>query len=209
VILPRRRNKAISLTAIIVAIGITIFLSAYLLIGTGTKTESPALVGTVNKKPSAVALVPLPTIHRYGLPVRLIIPKIAVDAPVQDMGLTQTGNLQAPATNNAVGWYKNGSRPGNSGSAVIDGHLGLGSTSAVFTELRRLQKGDTVMVVDDHGSTASFVVRQSKLFDKDTQPTEVFSSLTGSHLNLITCNGDWEQQQKTYSMRLVVFADSV
>ena len=31
----------------------------------------------------------------------------------------------------------------------------------------------------------------------------------GNHLNLITCDGEWNEDQKTFSKRLVVFSDAV
>ncbi len=142
----------------------------------------------------------------YGLPVRLIIPKISVDARVSLMGLTSSGNMEAPSTNQDAGWYKYGPHPGNTGSAVIAGHLGVGS-KAVFTDLSLLEKGDTVSIKDDRGRTTSFVVRETRTYAYDTEPSEVFRSTTGVHLNLITCNGDYNIGQQTYSERLVVFTD--
>lgn len=142
----------------------------------------------------------------YSTPVRLIIPKINVDAKIDKMGLTASGNMEAPNTNDATGWYQSGPKPGNDGSAVIDGHFGVGGR-AVFTDLNKLQKGDTLSVVDDNGQMASFVVRDTQAYDQDSQPNEVFNSLMGAHLNLITCDGAWQATQRTYSQRLVVFTD--
>ena len=146
--------------------------------------------------------------HNYGLPVRLTIPKINVGATITYMGLTSSGHMEAPKTNQDAGWYKYGPHPGNRGSAVIAGHLGVGS-AAVFTQLGLLVKGDTMFVTDDRGRVVSFVVTGTRAYDNDTDPSEVFSSNTGIHLNLITCNGVWEPGEKTYSKRLVVFTDKV
>ena len=144
----------------------------------------------------------------YSLPVRLTIPKIEVDAAVLPMGLTSTGNMQAPLTNSDTGWYKYGTRPGNEGSAVIDGHLGL-SSEAVFGKLSQLVVGDIISTVDDQGSVVSFQVRKIETYDRSSDATDIFNSKSGSHLNLITCNGDWEAKQATYSKRLVIFSDRV
>lgn len=161
------------------------------------------------KVPIVVASAVVADSHFYGLPVRLTIPKINVDANIQYMGLTSSGNMEAPNTNTDVGWYRYGPRPGNKGSAVIDGHLGLGNIKAVFSNLGLLQKGDSISVLDNKGNTSLFTVQTTKLYDRDAQPTDVFNSTTGSHLNLITCDGDWEAGKQTYSQRLVVFADKV
>ena len=144
----------------------------------------------------------------YGLPVRLVISKINVDTNILPMGLTSLGNMQAPKTNKDSGWYKYGPHPGNEGSAVIAGHLGVGS-AAVFADLILLVKGDMISVTDDRSQTVSFVVTDTHSYDHDSEQSEVFTSSAGSHLNLITCNGDWDSNIKTYAKRLVVFTDRV
>jgi LPXTG-site transpeptidase (sortase) family protein len=173
-------------------------------------TKGPNSQGSADKSPLLKSTAPTSEVpassRNYGLPVRLTIPKINVDAAVAYMGLTSSGHMEAPKTNEDTGWYKYGPHPGNAGSAVIAGHLGVGS-SAVFTQLGLLVKGDTMSVTDDRGQVVSFVVTGTHAYDNDSEPTEVFSSSTGAHLNLITCNGVWEPGDKTYTKRLVVFAD--
>src|ERR1035437_3088718 len=56
------------------------------------------------------------------LPIRLKIPKINADAPVEYVGLAPDGSMGVPAGPNNVGWFDLGPRPGNIGSAVIAGH---------------------------------------------------------------------------------------
>lgn len=193
-----------SMAIVVLGTGLTLLL---LLLFVGFKTHSPLVenVKTNQAEPSPTKAIA--NVQVYGSPERLTIPKIGVDTNIVPMGLTLAGNLQAPDTNEAAGWYKSGPNPGNTGSAVIDGHFGLGNIKAVFSKLGTLQKGDTIIVTDDLGKTSSFFVRTTKLYDQDAQPTEVFNSATGSHLNLITCDGVWEQGQQTYTQRLVVFAD--
>jgi sortase A len=147
----------------------------------------------------------------YGLPVRLKIPKINVDAPVGPVGLTKDGHMEAPANRLDVGWYKIGSRPGNNGTAVLAGHYGQLATGegSVFDSLHTLEKGDSIFVEDENKMTAAFVVRESKSYRWDEEGAAVFnfSSDGKSYLNLITCQGTWNEKQASYSNRLVVFAD--
>ena len=124
------------------------------------------------------------------------------------MGLTSTGAMQSPGTNEDTGWYSLGTRPGNVGSAVIAGHLGL-KNDAVFGKLHLLAIGDTISIVDNQKSKANFVVRNLKTYDKDSDTVEIFNSKDGAHLNLITCNGDWDSAQDTYEKRLVVFTEKI
>ena len=58
-----------------------------------------------------------------GLPLRITIPKLQVDAKIEYMGLTSTGTMDVPTEVVNAGWYKYGAHPGDEGSAVIGGHL--------------------------------------------------------------------------------------
>ena len=170
------------------------------------KVNTPELVKTsFETAGQAVAGAVTPDIL-YSDPVRLTIPKIAVDANIQQMGLTTEGDMEAPQTNEDAGWYKFGAEPGNEGSAVIAGHLGL-NDDAVFGKLKLLQAGDSVETVDSRGQKATFIVKETRRYGYDEAPEEVFRSASGTHLNLITCDGDWNSDQNTYADRLVVFTE--
>ena len=145
----------------------------------------------------------------YGIPVRLKIPIIAVDAAVSFVGLGTDGYMEAPKGGVDVGWYKTGARPGNNGTAVIDGHYGewKNGEGSVFDNLNKLKKGDSIYVEDDHGETATFVVRELKLYKRSEKDSTVFNYLSDgkAYLSLITCQGN--KSQGSYPDRLVVFSD--
>lgn len=151
----------------------------------------------------------------YGLSVlpaggslRLKIPGINVNAIVEPVGLTE-GTMEAPKDPSDVAWFNLGSRPGEKGSAVIAGHFdSKNGTAAVFNNLHKLSPGDKLYIEDDKGVIISFVVRESRKYDSNADASDVFSSNDGkAHLNLITCGGVWNKASKSYSQRLVVFAD--
>jgi LPXTG-site transpeptidase (sortase) family protein len=144
-----------------------------------------------------------------GLPSQLVIPKLNVAAKVGYMGLTKSGDMETPSNVHDVGWYKYGAIPGNSGTAVVAGHLdGLKGEPGVFSSLDKLQKGDSFSVIDSKNQTIHFVVRETRTYRYDEQAAEVFNSTEGVHLNLITCIGAWDRSQRHFTQRLVVFADS-
>ena len=148
---------------------------------------------------------------RFGLPMRLEIPSINVDASVEYVGLTPDGAMDVPKERVDVAWFNLGPRPGESGSAVIAGHYGWknGKASA-FDNLYKLRKGDTLYIEDDKGVITSFVVRESRRYDPEADASEVFGSNDGrARLNLVTCEGAWDKVSRTYSKRLVVFAEAV
>lgn len=142
-----------------------------------------------------------------GLPVRLKIPSINVDAVIQYVGVTPKGEMEVPSNATDVGWFKIGSRPGEAGSAVIAGHFdGKSGEPGVFFNLYKLKAGDKLYIEDDKGKTISFVVRESQVYNLGYADT-VFSRNDGTYVNLITCDGVWDGAKKSYDKRLVVFTE--
>lgn len=145
-----------------------------------------------------------------GLPVRLKIPSISVDAAIESIGLTSQGAMDVPKNPGDAAWFNLGPRPGANGSAVIDGHYGTwkNGSGSVFDNLYKLHQGDQLYVEDDKGTIISFVVREIRSYDPKANASDVFGSSDGkSHLNLITCEGVWDKDSKSYPKRLVVFTD--
>lgn len=143
----------------------------------------------------------------YELPTTLMIPSINVNASIEDIALTEAGDLDVPSNSINVGWYALGPRPGENGSSVIDGHVdGKDGNPGVFSNLHKLKKGDELYIKDSKGKLITFIVRESQIYDTD-YATEVFTPSDKPYLNLITCDGSWNEITKSYSKRLVVFTD--
>jgi sortase (surface protein transpeptidase) len=149
------------------------------------------------------------TLQVKATPVRLAIPAIGVNAPVERVGITSTGDLAIPAHKpwEDAGWYASGPLPGELGSAVIDGHLDRpGGYPAVFWRLRDLHVGNEVVVVDTQGETQHFRVTAIAYYPPQSAPIqEIFANQSGKYLNLITCAGDWIPSQHQTTLRLVVY----
>lgn len=145
----------------------------------------------------------------FGLPVRLTIPKINVSSLVEYVGVTAEGEMDVPKNREDVAWLRSGPRPGEIGSTVIAGHYGLNNKkTSAFDDLYKLRAGDKVYVQDDTGATITFIVRGNRRYDPKANASSVFDSTDGkSHLNLVTCEGDWNEASNGYTQRLVVFAD--
>ncbi|MFK4099335.1 class F sortase [Streptomyces sp. NPDC019531] len=142
-------------------------------------------------------------------PVRLLIPKISVDAPFTELAIGSTGQLQPPpaADTNLVGWYAKGASPGEAGTSIIAGHVDTATSAAVFANLRELEKGDVFHVVRADGRRASFVVDSAETFEKDNFPSRrVYGDTAQAQVRLITCAGDYDHTAKDYTDNLVVFA---
>lgn len=151
----------------------------------------------------------LPSKEKVGLPVRFKIPKIKVDTIIEGVGIAPDGTMGVPKGPLDVAWYNLGPRPGESGSAVIDGHSGWkDNIKAVFDDLYKLKKGDKIYIEDDKGVTITFIITELKSYTSDQNDLSVFISKDGrSHLNLITCSGPWNDIEKSHPTRLIVFAD--
>lgn len=140
-------------------------------------------------------------------PVTLRIPKIDINAKIQQTGLNSKGNMGVPTNYSDVAWYKHGTIPGQVGSAVIDGHVdnGLG-LSGVFKNLGKLAAGDDIYVVTKTGRELHFVVESVNSYPYKSVPLDaLFLRNDEPRLNLITCGGTWVKSDKTYDQRLVVY----
>jgi Sortase domain len=158
----------------------------------------------------ALALVVVLTMYAQpASPSRLTISSIGVDAAVEMVGMLDDGNMATPSRSpwDDAGWDAIGPRPGEVGSAVIDGHLDRpGGSPAVFWNLRDMHVGDRVMITDTVGGTKRFGVTRIALYRPQQAPIqEIFGEKSGSYLNLITCAGDWIVSQHQTALRLVVY----
>lgn len=201
--IPRKARAIIALAILAIAGSLAWWLSS---------GEEPTPVQPVSLAPVAAKerTVPEPDFKpkTYGVPARLKIPKLGIDAPVISVGVTRSGVMESPKGHADTGWYKHGAVPGDKGSAVIAGHSGYRSGPAVFDDLEKLKPGDTIYVVDEAGTTVPFQVRESRLYKPTDSPAEVFIADEGRHLNLITCTGGWDARTGTHTKRLVVFSDA-
>ena len=144
------------------------------------------------------------------IPTYLEIPSIKVAADIEPVGITKTGAMDIPKDPDDVAWYNLGPRPGQKGSAVIDGHLdGENGLTAVFKDLDKIKIGDTVTVKDKGGNPLTFVVTSSRLYDVAADTSEIFTKADGFYLNLITCAGEWDKKAHDYTKRFVVFTELV
>jgi sortase (surface protein transpeptidase) len=145
-----------------------------------------------------------------SVPTRLSIPKLKVNAPIEQVGLAPDGTVQTPALDetNMTGWYKHGPTPGQKGPAVILGHVDTAKTGpSVFFKLRSLKAGDKVTVQRKNGSAATFIVQHLQDASKKQFPTKkVYGDLSYSGLRLITCGGKFDRAKGSYEDNEIVFA---
>jgi LPXTG-site transpeptidase (sortase) family protein len=143
-------------------------------------------------------------------PIHISIPAIKVDADIEPVGILTSGNLDTPHRNpwDSTGWFDNGALPGNTGSAVIDGHVDRpGGGPAVFWNLQYMKAGDEIIVTTKADQVLHFHVTKRMAYPPSEAPMQtIFGNDSGKYLNLITCAGDWIPSEQQTSLRMVVFA---
>jgi hypothetical protein len=201
------RHRSFGNTAIAGVTVVALCAGAWLL-RSGTETHAPpqpsaaqAHAGGDSGRAVAPALPPSP-------PDRVRIPAIRVDAPLTGLGLTASGSLEVPpaARKNLAGWYEAGTTPGETGTAIVAGHVDNAEGPAVFYDLGALRRGGTIEVDRRDGSVAVFTVDAVEVYDaKDFPDEKVYGAARRPELRVITCGGGYSPSTG-YRGNVVVFA---
>ncbi|MFJ5835788.1 class F sortase [Streptomyces shenzhenensis] len=141
-------------------------------------------------------------------PTRIRIPSVRVDAPMTGLGLTPSGSLDAPPAQNRnlAGWYEAGTAPGETGTAIVAGHVDNAEGPAVFYRLGAVKRGATVELDRRDGSVAVFTVDAVEVYRASDFPDEkVYGAAERPELRIITCGGGYSQSTG-YQGNVVVFA---
>ena len=185
-------------------------LLAITLVATGCAGQSSP--GSVDV-PTRDAVVN-PAVNAAGLtksiPTRIEVPSIGVDSSLMGLGLDAQGAMQVPAEGFPAGWYTGAPTPGETGPAVIAGHVDWAGVPGVFFELANLEPGAEISVTREDGSIARFEVTEVTTFPKDEFPTDlVYGTLDYAGLRLITCGGAFDEGASSYQDNVVAFAKLV
>jgi hypothetical protein len=141
-------------------------------------------------------------------PVRLRIPAAGVDTRLQRLGRAVDLSIDVPTDAGVAGWFAEGPRPGQSGPAVILGHVDSRTGPGVFFGLAGLRPGAEVLVDRADGSTAGFRVSRTQRVPKAAFPTElVYGPTLEPSLRLVTCGGSFDRTTGSYRDNVIVYAD--
>ena len=158
-----------------------------------------------------VALEDAPRSSISNQPRRIVIPSIAVDAPVADVGLdsfVSNGQTyyqwQVPETAEA-GWHNTSAPLGQAGNTVLNGHHNV--FGEVFGRLIDLETGSEI-VVYDRDKAHTYTVTDVQILAERDQPLDVrvqnaqwIQPTDDERLTLVTC---WPQTDNSH--RLIVVA---
>jgi LPXTG-site transpeptidase (sortase) family protein len=176
----------------------------------GALTSEPAATSGQKLRGVTRPIAPVPittdTASAATIPGRLVIDAIDVAADVETVGLADDGTVSTPTDIANVGWYSGSRRPGDTGPAVIVGHVDSVDGPAVFAQLAELEVGDIVTVENGGEAALSFAVSTVTRYPKDSFPSEaVYGPSPDAELRLITCGGRYERDGG-YADNVVVFA---
>lgn len=146
--------------------------------------------------------------HRSD-PTRITIPDINVRADVVTVGQAGDGSIGTPDQDpvHDAGWYKLGPSPGESGTAVIVGHVDTKNEPAVFARISELKPGAKIEVRRSDWRVATFKVDSVSTYPKTSFPASwVYASSDRPRLALITCGGKWVGGSIGYANNIIVMA---
>ena len=163
-----------------------------------------AAAPTVTTRDAAPTVVP-----QRPAPVRLAVPALGVDAPVEPVGVRDDGQMDLPDDVDRLGWYRFGPVPGGEGSAVLAGHVddadqGLGA----LAPLRDAEPGAEVVSTDAAGTATRWRVVSREVLEKQALPVDRLFARTGEpRLVLVTCGGPFLPDVGGYRDNVVVVAE--
>ena len=143
--------------------------------------------------------------------MRMKIPSIGVDAPVNVRVIGADGQMGVPNGKDDVIWYDfanwagMGGYPGSGGNAVFSGHVDYHPHyEAVFWDLHLVGPGDTIEVDLPDGSAISYAVQWSQQIGPE-ENFGTYAAQTGQEtITIITCQGTFNSATHQYDHRLVV-----
>jgi len=129
---------------------------------------------------------------RVTAPLRIVVERIKVDAPIVELGLDGGGVPQVPLNGNDVAWYNFSAKPGAGSNAVFAGHVNWAGALGAFGRIDRLEKGDTVRLIADDGRQFTYeVFANYKVDPADPESLKVMAPTPTDTVTLITCGGTW------------------
>jgi sortase A len=173
--------------------------------------DLPTASTEISLPANLVSLADAPRGSLANQPQRIVIPSIAVDAPVTTVGLTsfeengqQFYQWQVPSAYEA-GWHNTSAPPGQPGNTVLNGHHNI--FGEIFGKLVDLEVGSQIMVYDAETAHTYTVAEIQILPERDeplavrTENAQWIQPTNDERLTLVTC---WPHTDNSH--RLIVVA---
>ncbi|MEU3269295.1 class F sortase [Saccharomonospora sp. NPDC006951] len=189
---------------------IATFLALVAVVLSGCSAEQPDGPGSPSPAPaSPAANTPPVTALPRSAPEWVDVPGIGAHSSLVPLGLNPDRTVTVPPVDEPMqaGWYQYSPTPGETGPAVILGHVDGGGEDGIFARLHELDAGDEIRVGRSDGSVARFVVERMAREPKSAFPSdEVYGDTEGPELRLITCGGVFDAAEGSYRDNIIAFA---
>jgi LPXTG-site transpeptidase (sortase) family protein len=147
------------------------------------------------------------TLPAASVPTSLEIPAIGVRRETVGVGIEDDDTLEVPSSGEDVGWYSPDGTPDGGHPTVFVAHVDTPAGPAVFGRLAELEPGDAVEVTTAAGEVHAYRVDRVADHRVDDFPTlEVYGSVAGDEIRLLTCTGEFDGLRQRYEENRVVFA---
>jgi sortase (surface protein transpeptidase) len=154
--------------------------------------------------PRAEAVEP---VRLSGVPVRLVIPAIEVDAEIGTFNLNDDRTMPVPQRASLVAWYTFSAWGGATGNAVLAGHRDWQRERGVFYSLGDVADGDIIWLQDADANWYLYQVVWNLALADDSAPVEEIVGPTDTAtVTLITCAGAFDRSVGRYVDRRIVRA---
>jgi sortase (surface protein transpeptidase) len=171
------------------------------------RAEAAPSVPAIARRPASLESVQAQAAAQ-SVPVRLRVPSVDLDAPLDQVGVRDDGLMEIPDDGDRAGWYRYGPTPGDAeGSAVLAGHVDTQEGLGAMAALMDVPMDAEVEVEMDDGSVLRYRVIGRETIEKDELPVdELFDRSGPARLTLVTCGGPWRYEASSYRDNVVVVA---
>ena len=142
-------------------------------------------------------------------PIRLVVPELEIDVPVESVGLDGEGRMGLPENPSIAAWYSYGVAPGDpSGSAVIAAHVdSLEYDIGPFARLAQAPTGTMFEVTSADGTVHRFSLQSTEVVLKGAVDWQKVFRRDGTPvLTLVTCGGEFDWSARRYLSTVIVTA---
>ena len=207
-------------SAALLAVGLFAIISALGNDGADLPSEGSLQEILGSASPASPAAPPTPLRPPAPAPVRFLIPRLYIDAPVATLGLDSNNDPLVPDRPDQVAWYNFSASPGQNDNAVFSGHVDWQTRRGdpipgVFYRLRELKIGDQIAITLADGSQLQYRVtgNVATAYD-DPNVLRAMDPSSRDVITLITCGGAWvidpsQHNGGNYTHRIIVRAERV
>lgn len=146
----------------------------------------------------------LPTPFNKVAPSKLYFIERNISCNIQKVGRTQDGAMGTVDSPYIAAWYEDGPSPGDSGNALVNGHVRWGGMAGTFSILPEMKTGEQIVFEYENGSQKTFYVSEVLFHPFDNVPPELMSQSGEDRVTLISCHGEWDSDAGTSSQRVFV-----